>query len=453
MKRSLNKKNLLLAGMVSALFAGCGGDDGVGGGVDATPATPGFAATTTDITVERGPLLESTLIDANGKHGTHLGNGVYRFNMPPTYPVSSMGGYIDLNRSGAVDAGDIKAGTLTLKSSQSGLAITLGSTLASNSALLEGLLVMGFTQQQLLNKTPSQDRMIAALSDELYKYAVTHHISDVATITPTELATLSNAIQARVNAYQNMTTDTATLERQLVAELSGSVDMVDANQAAALIGATPAELLVNSLPTRALTDAQKETLAYMWNEEKLAKDIYLALNAVHPSPQLYNIASNAETQHQAAVQSLLKKYNLSVLDVLNPASSYSAETLAEIPAGRYTLPTLQNLYDTLYTMGIASAQASLEVGCMVEVTDVNDLNRDIALVSNLADVKAVFENLRAGSYSHYWAFDAGLKSAGVTTGCCSLGADYCHPEYPATNAGTGGGNGDGTRNQFGRRSL
>jgi len=449
MKRSLSRKNILLAGMVSTLLAGCGGD----GGDAATPTTPGFAATATDITVERGPLLESTLIDASGKHGAHLGNGVYRFNMPPTYPISSLGGYIDLNRSGVVDTGDVKAGTLTLKSGQSGLAITLGSTLASNSTLLESLLVMGFTQQQLLNNTPSQDRMIAALSDELYKYAVTHHISDVATLTTTELANLSNAIQARINAYQNMTTDTATLERQLIAELSGSVDMVDADEAAALVGATPAELLVSSLPANVLTDAQKETLAYMWNEEKLAKDVYLALNVVHPSSQLYNIANNAETQHEAAVQSLLEKYNLSVSDVLNPAASYSAETLAAIPAGRYTLPTLQNLYDTLYTMGIASAQASLEVGCMVEVTDVNDLDRDIALVSNLADVKAVFENLRAGSYSHYWAFDAGLKSAGVTTGCCSLGADYCHPEYPVTNAGSGGGNGAGTGNQFGRRSL
>ena len=452
MQRSLSKKNFLLAGMVSAALAGCGGD-----GEEANLAASNIASTVTDITVERGPLLEATLTDANGKHATHLGNGVYRFNISPTYPISSLGGYIDLNRSGRVDTGDIKAGTLILKSGQSGLAITLGSTLASNRALLESLLVMGFTEHQLLNRTPSQDRMIAALSDELFQYAVTHHISDVATLTATDLANLSNAIQARINAYQGVATDVAVLEQQLISQLTGSVERVNTDEATALVGASPAEMLVSSLPANVLTDVQKETLAYMWNEEKLAKDVYLALNAVHPSQQLYNIATNAETQHEAAVQALLEKYNLSVSDVLNPLARYSAEDLAAIPSGRYTLPTLQSLYDTLYTKGIASAQASLEVGCMVEVTDVNDLDRDIALVANLADVKAVFENLRAGSYSHYWAFDAGLKSRGVATGCCSLGAEYCHPEYPATSNGSGGRNGGvnggGNGAQYGRRSL
>jgi len=85
---------------------------------------------------------------------------------------------------------------------------------------------------------------------------------------------------------------------------------------------------------------------------------------------------------------------------------------------------------------------------MVEVTDVNDLNADIALAeaAGAEDVVAAFNNLRNGSYNHYWAFDAGLKNMGVADGCCSLGTDFCHPEYPQNeNGGNGQKNGQGNR--------
>ena len=212
--------------------------------------------------------------------------------------------------------------------------------------------------------------------------------------------------------------------------------------------------------------AQKETLAYMWNEEKLAKDIYLALNGIYPSQQLSNIATKAETQHESSVEALLKKYNLSVRDVLNSSgtATYSAAALATIPAGSYTLPELQSLYNALYAEGSISAQKSLEVGCKVEVTDVNDLNKDLVIATGAQDLVIIFENLRAGSYNHYWAFDKGLKNIGVTTGCCSLGNDFCHPEYPNNNesgqnsttttsqstAQTGSGVNNGTGNQYGK---
>jgi len=84
-----------------------------------------------------------------------------------------------------------------------------------------------------------------------------------------------------------------------------------------------------------------------------------------------------------------------------------------------------------YDKGIQSEQDALEVGCMVEVTDVNDLNGYIAIAQevNATDLIDTFEQLRAGSYNHYWAFDEGLKDIGVTDGCCALGVDYCK-DYP-----------------------
>ena len=81
---------------------------------------------------------------------------------------------------------------------------------------------------------------------------------------------------------------------------------------------------------------------------------------------------------------------------------------------------------------------------MVEVTDVDDLNRYIEIAEGREDLIATFDFLRSGSYNHYWAFDRGLKKLGVNDGCCSLGEEYCktEEEYPG-NKGQGNGNGQG----------
>ena len=463
---------MLLALSGASLLTACTGGD-------STPASTTNSSTTTtempvtqpttaanEVMVERGPLLYANVVDANKNRAMPVGNGLYRFENTPTYPITTLGGYIDVNRNGVIDSGDVKAGTLSLKSSQAGRSVTLGSTLASNTTLSEKLLALGFTQNQLLNNTPTNDRMIAALSDEIYSYCITNNISDASQLSSAQLDALTSNIQARIANYQGSTATTAQLEQVLMAQLANQVVSVDAATTANLSTASNSDIMMSSLPTYSLSAAQKETLAYMWNEEKLAKDIYLALNGIYPSQQLSNIATKAETQHESSVEALLKKYNLSVRDVLNSSgtATYSAAALATIPAGSYTLPELQSLYNALYAEGSISAQKSLEVGCKVEVTDVNDLNKDLVIATGAQDLVIIFENLRAGSYYHYWAFDKGLKNIGVTTGCCSLGNDFCHPEYPNNNesgqnsttttsqstAQTGSGVNNGTGNQYGK---
>lgn len=432
MRIKVTHSALVMTGVISLLVSGCGG--GGGGGTSAA-STASFA----DIAVERGPLLHAMVTDANGNVAGHLGNGVYRFSDAPAYPISTVGGYIDVNRSGSVDVGDVLAGTMTMRSGESGGAVTLCSTLAGVPVLKDRLLALGFTENQLLNTTPSQDRMIAALSDEIYKFAVVEKLSDVAAITPAQLESLAGRIQSRISAYRAAAATPAELELQLMNELATQVDTVDDSEAAALANQDGNQLLVNSLPASVLSDDLKRTLAYMWNEEKLAKDAYFALNEIHSNKQLYNIATNSETQHQALMQALLQKYNVSAWDSGNVEAGYSSAALASLAAGIYTDPKLQSLYDTLYAKGRTSSRDSLEVGCMVEVTDIGDLDRDLVLTESALDVRSIFEMLRAGSYRHYWAFDRGLKAMGVAEGCCSLGTEYCHPEYPQSTSGMGRG--------------
>ena len=212
---------------------------------------------------------------------------------------------------------------------------------------------------------------------------------------------------------------------------------------------------INSYPLSTLTQELKNAIAYMGNEERLAYDIYINLYNYHNSNgiqinQLQNIANNSEVKHIGIVQSIVKKYNLGADDLSNVTDpvANSNVTLDAMPSGQYDIPAIQDLYDTLYKKGINSAQDALEVGCMVEVTDIDDLNKYIGLAegSNATDIIDAFNILRNGSYNHYWAFDKGLKNKGVTAGCCSLGTDYCHPEYPQNENGGSGDNGSSRGN-------
>lgn len=109
----------------------------------------------------------------------------------------------------------------------------------------------------------------------------------------------------------------------------------------------------------------------------------------------------------------------------------------DMPIGSYDIAAIQDLYNALYDKGITSQQAALEVGCMVEVTDIDDLDKYIAQAeaSNANDVVEAFNILRDGSYNHYWAFDKGLKNMGVSEGCAAAGAEYAKTadEYPTNN--------------------
>ncbi len=179
-----------------------------------------------------------------------------------------------------------------------------------------------------------------------------------------------------------------------------------------------------------LTDEQKYALAYMWNEERLAYDIYTNLNAINPVIQLEKISSNSEVIHIELVKDLAEWYDINITNLVDYTESYSEAELEAMPSGTYGIQAIQDLYNELYDYGVASVQASLEVGCKVEVVDINDLDAYIEdSIGNQALIDT-FNVLRDGSYKHYWSFDDGLKNLGIIDGCCSLGNDFCKPDYP-----------------------
>jgi len=193
-------------------------------------------------------------------------------------------------------------------------------------------------------------------------------------------------------------------------------------------------------PVSKLSEELTNTLSHMGNEERLAYDVYNALAIEYPNSGPLKNIPNSEYVHITAVQQLIQKYKLS--DNINftnidlPALGYMNTAIEDMEAGRYDIAKIQQLYDDLVLQGSASEIDALQVGCIIEVVDVHDLDEYIKLAqeSNAIDIETVFTSLRAGSYNHYWSFDKVLKNKGVTNGCCSLGEEYCktEEEFPAS---------------------
>ncbi|SFP24761.1 ferritin-like domain-containing protein [Hydrogenimonas thermophila] len=433
------KSSYIVSGVaaLALLVAGCGSSSS-----SDTTAISGY-----DVTVERGPILHSVVIDANGQKSFELGNGKYRFAQPPVYPVTAMGGFIDIDRDGIVSVNDVN-NTIILRG-HNGSATTLVNTIAADEEIKTWLTEQfGLTEDEIYNATPNTNATIAAISDVVFAYCVENNLTSPESITLDQLKSLENDINDRISLYINSEVTTADLEEQLVDELNisrlTSDDILNMqNMYNGTFGGGGwnsmhnGTAIISTLPTSELTNEQKYLLAYMWNEEKLAKDIYFALNEITPHQALYNIAANSETTHEAMVEALIEKYDLNITNLTDYSGGYSADELSAFAPGQYELPEIENLYNVLYEKGSQSLIDALQVGCMVEVTDINDLDKDIATASGADDLVMVFSNLRSGSYNHYWAFDSALKALGVSDGCCSAGEEYCKTadEYPLPHNG------------------
>ncbi len=188
-------------------------------------------------------------------------------------------------------------------------------------------------------------------------------------------------------------------------------------------------------PESNLTDAQelKDAITFMYSEEGLAYDVYMKLYETYDTvEQFINIATKSEVKHIEAVNQIAQKYDLNMTQYPDTDVPYSIEGIS---AGNYAVTELNSLYSRLITEGESSKPAALEVGCEVEIVDILDLERHIALVDpeTQSDILAVFNFLINGSYNHYWAFNDALVKMDKP-GCCQIAMDdYGYtscPTYP-----------------------
>lgn len=143
------------------------------------------------------------------------------------------------------------------------------------------------------------------------------------------------------------------------------------------------------LPQGTLTAAQKQSLAGMAEEEKLAHDVYVALAAKTGDSRFTRI-SGAEIQHLTEVRALLARYG-----VTDPTAGKAD--------GTFTSATVQKQYTDLVARGSASLDAAVAVGRDIEKTDIADLATARTDVT-APDVTTVYDRLTRGSQMHLRAF-------------------------------------------------
>lgn len=163
--------------------------------------------------LERGPVLYSTVTDANGQTATfeEVTNSSgevsyqYVFASTPTYPVSASGGYIDVNYDNVIDSNDMKLDVNLSSYTQYVSPITtyIG---ADTSRLSYFMSYFGLTEDQLMYSLPTDtsDKYSVILSNALY-YSLKNNYSYGS-------SDFDNSITEQINVYNTSYSSITDLE-------------------------------------------------------------------------------------------------------------------------------------------------------------------------------------------------------------------------------------------------
>jgi hypothetical protein len=134
----------------------------------------------------------------------------------------------------------------------------------------------------------------------------------------------------------------------------------------------------------------------MREEEKLARDVYLALYETHEHVVFSNIAKS-EDAHTRAVLHLIDGFGL-----IDPAKENEGEFADEL---------FKTLYTDLTTKGNADLVEALKVGAFIEEYDIADLEKLLEETEN-ESIERVYGHLLSGSKNHIRAFTNALTRLG-----------------------------------------
>jgi len=151
----------------------------------------------------------------------------------------------------------------------------------------------------------------------------------------------------------------------------------------------------NKTSATKLTAKQEAAIFFMYQEEKVARDVYITLGEMYPDENTFASIQLSEQRHIDSVEALCDKYGI------------SKKGVNEGDVGNFVLEELQKLYNTMVARGTDSLYEALKVGEDIEITDIADLEE--ASVGMPADVQNVFSSLKEGSLSHLDAFQSAIS--------------------------------------------
>ena len=149
---------------------------------------------------------------------------------------------------------------------------------------------------------------------------------------------------------------------------------------------------------RNLSPEEAETLVFMREEEKLARDVYRVMYDLWSKPIFTNIA-DSEQNHMDTMLAMINFYRLS-------------DPVVDDSTGAFVNTDLATAYLDLTTWGMESLKEALMVGAYIEELDILDLEEAIE-ESSQDKLDAAYEELMRGSRNHLRAFVGELESMGI----------------------------------------
>lgn len=201
---------------------------------------------------------------------------------------------------------------------------------------------------------------------------------------------------------KNLTKGVLTLSFLLISLLTMSCSKTDTLSIADQYGQFNSIYLnsqIATLPMQTISDEESKSLIHMREEEKLARDVYIAMFNKYGLRIFENISSSEQT-HTDAILQLLTKYAIK-------------DPVGVNAVGVFTDPGLQALYTSLVNSGNVSILEAYKVGATIEDLDLYDLKVDLLKVDN-QDIILVYQMLSKGSRNHMRNYFSNLKSLGFT---------------------------------------
>ena len=148
-----------------------------------------------------------------------------------------------------------------------------------------------------------------------------------------------------------------------------------------------------------LDPEQKDRLYFIYQEEKVARDVYIYANEKWPDEGTFASIKNSEQRHIDSAEQLCINYGIDL----------TAIDESESGQGEFDDDYLQALYeDQIDLINEGDLLAAVQVGLAVENIDIGTLTESITSMDMPADVIQTYEILREGSYNHRESFEAAI---------------------------------------------
>jgi len=174
-----------------------------------------------------------------------------------------------------------------------------------------------------------------------------------------------------------------------------------------IIALTGEQTMSPATAAAALSSREKDGLIFIWEEEKMARDLYTSFYE-KDKLSIFSDLARSEQSHMDQARAIVDKYALTIPE--------------KDEQGVFRNLTLQKIHDELLARGLSSDQDALKAAATFEEISIMDLEKELN-ATHAVDVKAMYQGLLAGSQKHLRSYVTDLKDRGFKYDPRYLGKD------------------------------